>query len=124
MQFPLVIKATALVPGLRYKFRLSAFFIGSSTTAFSEWGFTTNEPPRPGFLQVEPQSGMAMMDAFDLHALSFTDDADDFTLTYTFYYTDSTGQDILIASALPFNVYSGALLPAVSAQCFLIKGLI
>jgi len=115
LQFPLVIQAGALLPGVRYTFRLSASSVGGSYMGPSsaEWTIEENQAPRPGYLSVSPARGVALIDMFDLETHNFVDDAEDLPLSYSYYFTDSRGDPSVIDSDSPLNIYCSARLPQV-----------
>jgi hypothetical protein len=87
-----------------------------SPTAFAQWSFSTNAPPRPGSLTISPRNGYSLdSSGFSLRAANFADDPDDLPLAFTFKYASPVdGREVLIAGPSLLGYYAGALLPPVS----------
>ncbi|KAF4136682.1 REJ domain-containing protein [Phytophthora infestans] len=77
------IRSFKLAAGLTYNFRLVATdTVGN--VGFGSVSVVVNSPPASGTFVVSPQSGYAMQDTFTLTCSLWSDDADDFPLTYSF----------------------------------------
>ncbi|ETN12170.1 hypothetical protein PPTG_09068 [Phytophthora nicotianae INRA-310] len=77
------IRSFKLVAGLTYNFRLVATdTVGS--VGFGSISVVVNSPPASGTFVVSPQSGYAMEDTFTFTCSLWSDDAEDYPLTYSF----------------------------------------
>jgi hypothetical protein len=113
--FPLVLGENSLAGGVTYTFRLRARDNQqTSAVAFGEVTFTTNTPPTSGTLSVSPPRGVVLQTGFSLSMRDWTDDAEDYPLTYAFYYSfpsDPSGKETVLAFN-SFNAFkTGVLLP-------------
>ena len=85
----LTIAANALSGGLSYTFSIKAAY--SETTAtpvYSSVTIVMNLPPEGGSMAVSPSTGLALNTTYLLRTYSWTDDASDYPLQYSFsYYT-------------------------------------
>ncbi|RLN10635.1 hypothetical protein BBJ28_00005567, partial [Nothophytophthora sp. Chile5] len=72
-----------LTAGLTYGFRLVASD-SEGNVGFGSISVVVNSPPSSGTFTVTPQSGYAMQDVFTLSCSQWSDDVNDFPLTYSF----------------------------------------
>ncbi|KAG6971528.1 hypothetical protein JG688_00004405 [Phytophthora aleatoria] len=123
------IRGFKLTAGLTYNFRLVATdSVGS--VGFGSVSVIVNSPPASGTFVVSPQSGYAMQDTFTFTCSLWSDDADDYPLTYSFgvlstadfevIQKNSTDSNTLVAqlrkSMTPLVV--NQLTPLATAQMF------
>ena len=81
-----------LLPGAEYRFQLSATRRSDGKLGYAAVDVTVNRPPYGGSLEVSPRNGTVLVDDFEVKASSWIDDnADDYPLTYTFYYRRASG---------------------------------
>jgi hypothetical protein len=75
--------------------------------------FSTTGPPTSGYLRVAPTVGVALIDKFSLWSENWTDDEDAFPLSYSFRYSDGSGDGIeyLLTSGQTSPSYSPVYLP-------------
>ncbi|GMG16013.1 unnamed protein product [Phytophthora fragariaefolia] len=77
------ISSFKLTPGLTYKFRLVANDTNGNV-GFGSVTVVVNSPPASGTFTVNPTSGYAMTDPFTLKCELWSDDVDDYPLSYSF----------------------------------------
>ncbi|RLN49063.1 hypothetical protein BBJ28_00013110, partial [Nothophytophthora sp. Chile5] len=77
------IRKNKLTAGLTYDFRLVASD-SEGNVGFGSVSVVVNSPPSSGTFTVTPQSGYAMQDVFTLSCSQWSDNVDDFPLTYSF----------------------------------------
>lgn len=84
------ISPKAFVPGITYSFYLTASFVSTSEglkdQAMAMISLVANNPPRGGKLLVSPNSGKAINTTFNMNAIQWIDDIDDYPLQYLFSY--------------------------------------
>ena len=81
-----------LLPGAEYRFQLSATRRSDGKLGYAAVDVTVNRPPYGGSLEVSPRNGTVLVDDFEVKAAAWIDDnADDYPLTYTFYYRRASG---------------------------------
>eukprot|EP01032_Pedospumella_encystans_P039225 gene39225-biopygen21073 len=112
--YGLLVPGSTFVPGSSVTFRLKANFAGDNNlyAAFSEINIKVNAAPSGGSIDVNPPSGSALSTPFVLSTAGWTDDAEDFPLSYQFQYQTLASQQLLnLQSRSPANKVS-ANLPA------------
>jgi len=91
MKDSLVLEAHSLLPGKTYTFQVTAtapFAVpGAATTII-----TTNVPPSGGGCSAHPSVGIAAMDVFSLACSSWTDEAEDLPLLYSWNMVPNNAQ--------------------------------
>jgi len=103
VDFQLAISPNQLIPGLPYKFFLSAYYTAygeEGVPAYAKTSITVimNMPPNNGLFNVDPKNGLALNTSFFLVASAWSDE--DLPLYYTFstYLFDPKAQTIIKAS--------------------------
>jgi hypothetical protein len=112
--FNLIIKASTLPPGGRYKFSLSAGYsaAGQAALAVAEVSVAVNAAPYGGSLALSPIEGTALATVFTFVAADWADP--DLPLLFDFLYTTSTninanGKYLAVGSTVPsVTSYVGA----------------
>jgi len=95
----LVVNPGSLLPGKRYRFRLSAS--NGAGLGYADTTVEVNALPRFGTVAVDRVSGDSLDTMFIISAAGWTDDADDLPLRYRFGYRDSVEGDVTWVS--PFS---------------------
>jgi hypothetical protein len=80
----LVLRPNVLQQGLSYTFALTARLGEIDKSARGMVTVVTNAPPIPGWLTVNPSSGVELETIFSLHALAWTDESEHYPLEYAF----------------------------------------
>jgi len=92
--YSLVIKQDSFMDGSSYTFRLRVTNKAeASSSAYAEISFTTNAAPTSGTFAVTPSKGYVLTTSFSLIDEGWVDDADDYPLSYSFYYTNPSDTD-------------------------------
>ena len=94
MNTPIIVfKANRLHDGAFYKFRMYAVKGNNTVVGWSEAGLQVNKPPFGGILAVTPETVSPVKDLLVLNALSWSDDPEDYPLTYNFWLRSSNPYD-------------------------------
>ncbi|GMF20989.1 unnamed protein product [Phytophthora lilii] len=96
------IRSFKLTPGLTYTFRLVATDT-ENNVGFGSVSVVVNSPPTSGLLTVSPSSGYAMQDLFTLTCSLWSDDVDDYPLSYAFGVLSTTTFEALKINAPDAN---------------------
>jgi hypothetical protein len=110
--YPLVVAGNTFLPGSTVTFRLDAHLSGQASqfASFSEISVRVNAPPNGGTLQTSPSNGFALSTVFTTSTNGWTDEPEDFPLTYQFQYIASVSQGPLsLQSRTPSNKVSSNL---------------
>jgi len=84
----LAVNLNILVPGISYTFTLFANYI-NQTFSYSSLIINVNSPPTGGILSISPVSGFALNTSFYWRTMSWSDDPNDYPLSYVMmYYAD------------------------------------
>jgi hypothetical protein len=102
----LVIRPHRLTPGVSYVFRLTVS--DANGEGYAEVTVVANEPPSGGVVVPNPAEGFAATTAFTLTQSSWTDDPDDYPLSYSFWIR-STKRDTLLGVWSDANEVSSVL---------------
>jgi hypothetical protein len=112
----------ALVPGQSYVLRFTAKYPDSTRSATASVTVTINIPPSSGILDVSPTTGAALNTTFFMNTHHWTDNPDDYPLTYTMAYYDLDVSNLNIvksSSILPYaSVYFGPGLASMNYKIF------
>ena len=113
ISFPLSIDAGAFTGGSSYIFRLTAHPVGNpKLSTFAEIILTANSPPTGGYVLSTPVFGSALVTKFLIAAPSWTADAANFPLSYSFSYTVSSEVPYLSLAASSLRAFTISTLPA------------
>ncbi|KAE9249549.1 hypothetical protein PF004_g3339 [Phytophthora fragariae] len=96
------IRSFKLTPGLTYNFRLVANDTGGNV-GFGSVTVVVNSPPSSGTFTVSPSSGYAMQDLFTLTCSLWSDDKDDYPLSYAFGVLSAANFEALKNNATDVN---------------------
>jgi hypothetical protein len=110
--YALVVAGNTFLPGSTVTFRLDAHLSGQTSqfASFSEISIRVNAPPNGGTLQTSPSNGLALSTVFITSTNGWTDEPEDFPLTYQFQYIASASQGPLsLQSRTPSNKVSSDL---------------
>jgi len=107
----LVIGQDQMVGGGSYVFIFSAMYTGVNNSALCQVTVSTNKPPTSGTLLISPGAGESITDVFDITTTGWSDDPEDYPLTYTFSYTDEELEEVLLRCSVSANKYEKAHLP-------------
>jgi hypothetical protein len=97
------IRSFSLTTGLTYNFRLVATDT-EGNVGFGAAAVVVNSPPASGTFAVSPRTGYAMQDAFTLTCSLWSDDVDDYPLTYSFGVLSTEKFEAIKAEATDSNV--------------------
>lgn len=96
------IRSFKLTPGLTYNFRLVANDTGGNV-GFGSVTVVVNSPPTSGTFTVSPSSGYAMQDSFTLTCSLWSDDKDDYPLSYSYGVLSAASFKLLQDNAADVN---------------------
>ena len=106
VSFSLTVESNTFSPGNVITFRLSANRLGYTSSkyfAYSDVVITLNSPPVGGWLDSDPVNGQSLSTVYQIVAVSWSDDVDDYPLAYSFSYQVSQ----FINSALTIQTKKG-----------------
>ncbi|KAG6610602.1 putative transmembrane protein [Phytophthora cinnamomi] len=96
------IRSFKLTPGLTYNFRLVATDT-EGNVGFGSVTVIVNSPPTSGTFSVSPSSGYAMQDSFTLTCSLWSDDVEDYPLSYSFGVISAANFAVLQNNATDVN---------------------
>jgi hypothetical protein len=113
--YPMGLEPYGLGAGQRYVFRLTAE-VSSRRAPYYEMTIQTNFPPSGGSLEIQPPTGIALTTSFSYTTRHWSDDVDDFPLTYQFIYQQGnslrSGESVFYVGLAGSQTYASTKLPA------------
>ena len=114
----LIIKPGGLAPGIQYVFRFSARHIPSGVESSADMMIEVNSPPKAGTFEVAPSSGIGGSTRFSFECSLWTDDPDDFPMSFSFVASglfDGDYDKLSVSLSTSTTGLSDRVLPSVDA---------